>query len=298
MNDPQPVPSVWPAWLNRFRKWLQTQPEDKDELLQLLRQAQLDDLLSPDALHIMEGALQVAETHVRDVMIPRAQMVVITAAEKPDVFLETIIQSGHSRFPVVGENRDDVQGILLAKDLLHCYAQGKIEGNQWSHQFNLRDWLRPAVFIPESKRLHILLREFRTSRNHMAIVVDEYGGVAGLVTIEDVIEEIIGDIDDEHDSDDMVYIKPRDEGFSVRALTPIDEFNDHFNTTFSDEEFDTIGGLLLKAFGRVPKRGETLILAGFHFKVLRAAKRRIHLLRVREALPEETEDDKDRVTEP
>jgi len=291
MNDPQPA--VWSNWLNRFRKWLQSQPEHKHELLQLLRQAQHNDLLSLDALQIMEGAMQVADTHVRDVMIPRAQMVVIHGNERPDEFLETIVQSGHSRFPVVGENRDDVQGILLAKDLLHCYAQGNIEDNAWAQHFNLRDWLRPAVFIPESKRLHILLREFRTSRNHMAIVVDEYSGVAGLVTIEDVIEEIIGDIDDEHDADDTVYIKPRDEGYyTVSALTPIEAFNEHFNTSFSDEEFDTIGGLLLKAFGRVPKRGETLLLEGFHFKVLRAAKRRMHLLRVREANTEETEDGK------
>ncbi len=291
MNTPHST--VWPAWLSCFRKWLTSQPENKQELLQLLRQARQNDLLTLDALQIMEGAMQVAETHVRDVMIPRAQMMVIHANERPDEFLDTIVQSGHSRFPVVGENRDDVQGILLAKDLLHCYAQGNIEGSNWAQQFNLRDWLRPAVFIPESKRLHILLREFRTSRNHMAIVVDEYSGVAGLVTIEDVIEEIIGDIDDEHDLDDTVYIKPRDEGYyTLSALTPIEVFNGHFNTDFSDEEFDTIGGLLLKAFGRVPKRGETLVLAGFHFKVLRAAKRRIHLLRVRQASTEETEDDK------
>ncbi len=286
MNDPHPT--TRPHWLRRFNKWLKNQPEDKDELLQLLRQAQRNDLLTQDALQIMEGAMQVTETHVRDVMIPRAQMIVINAADRPEVFLDVIVQSGHSRFPVVGENRDDVQGILLAKDLLHCYAQ-----NTKGQQFSLRDWLRPPVFIPESKRLHILLREFRTSRNHMAIVVDEYSGVAGLVTIEDVIEEIIGDIDDEHDIDDAVYIKPRDEGYyTVSALTPIDEFNEHFKTNFSDEDFDTIGGLLLKAFGRVPKRGEALLLSGFHFKVLRAAKRRIHLLRVREAGAEEIEDDK------
>jgi magnesium and cobalt transporter len=192
-----------------------------------------------------------------------------------ETLLDLITDSGHSRFPVVGEKRDDVMGILLAKDVLHfCIGNHK-------EKLKLRELLRPAVFIPESKRLNVLLREFRTSRNHMAIVVDEYGGVAGLVTIEDVIEEIVGEIDDEHDLDDEIYIKPRECGrYTVRALTPVDVFNTYFKSDFSDAEFDTIGGLLMKALGHLPKRRETLVLGEFHFEVLRSDNRRIHLLRV------------------
>jgi magnesium and cobalt transporter len=209
-------------------------------------------------------------------MIPRAQTVALEVNEPPEKLVKTVIDSGHSRFPVVGENRDDVQGIFLAKDLLDYYATGQQE------PFNMRDVMRPAIFIPESKRLNVLLREFRTSRNHMAIVIDEYGGMAGLVTIEDVIEQIVGDIDDEHDFEDEVYINPRDNGYYlVWALTPIEEFNFYFETDLDADDMDTIGGLIMKAFGHLPKRGETIEFAGFKFEVMRANNRRIHLLRIK-----------------
>lgn len=268
------------SWFARLSQLLSNEPQDRDDLLVLLRDAQQRHLLSNEALSMIEGALEVSDIHVRDIMIPRAQMVVLPYDALPEDFLPTIINSGHSRFPVVADNRDDVQGILLAKDLLAYFAQRHRQSEEAPH-FNMRDLLRPAVFIPESKRLNVLLREFRASRNHMAVVVDEYGGVAGLVTIEDVIEEIIGDIDDEHDADTAVYIKPRESGqHTVRALTPIEIFNNYFKADFSDEEFDTIGGVLLKAFGHLPKRKESVELGGFHFEVIRADRRRLHLLRV------------------
>jgi magnesium and cobalt transporter len=252
------------------------EPQNKEQLLALLRHAQQRDLLTPDTLTMIEGALHVSEMHVRDVMVPRSQMVFLELHAPPENLVKTIVESGHSRFPVISDNRDDVQGIFLAKDLLDYYAKGRHE------RFDMRDVMRPAVFIPESKRLNVLLREFRTSRNHMAIVVDEYGGVAGLITIEDVIEQIVGNIDDEHDIDDTIFIKPsHNSTYLVRALTPIDEFNAYFKTQFSDEEFDTISGLLLQAFGHLPKRGETIALDHFHFEVIRASGRRIHLLRVK-----------------
>jgi len=279
------------AWLNRLFPWRANPPQDREQLLTVLRAAQQRDLISSDAMQMIEGALQFSETHVRDIMIPRAQMVVIDADTQPEQFLATIVNSGHSRFPVVGNSRDDVLGVLLAKDLLGYYAKlGKD-----SERFDMRDLLRPAVFIPESKRLNVLLREFRASRNHLAIVVDEYGGVAGLVSIEDVIEEIVGDIDDEYDLDDEIYIKPRDGGrYTVRALTPLEVFNKHFKSRFSDEDFDTVGGILMQAFGHLPKRGETLTLDGLFFEVLRADKRRIHLLRVRAV----TDADKSALSDP
>ena len=264
------------SWLERVKHAFSKKPQNKTQLITLLHDAQQRELLSTETLSMIDGALKVSEQHVRDIMIPRSHMVVLELYEPPDQLVKTIVESGHSRFPVIGENRDDVQGIFLAKDLLEYYAKG--EGNQ----FNMRDVMRPTVFIPESKRLNLLLREFRTSRNHIAIVVDEYSGVAGLVTIEDVIEQIVGDIDDEHDIDDQVFIKPNHQGFySLLALTPIEEFNEYFKANLSDDEFDTISGLLLQAFGHLPKRGESIKLNGFYFQVVRANRRRIHLLRVK-----------------
>lgn len=271
-----PYFSITVSWFDRIKQILSHKPQDKKQLITLLHDAKQRHLLSTETLGMVEGALQVSEKHVRDVMIPRSHMVVLELHAPPEHLVKTIIESGHSRFPVIGENRDDVQGIFLAKDLLDYYAKGG------SSQFQMRDVMRPAVFIPGSKRLNVLLREFRTSRNHMAIVVDEYSGVAGLVTIEDVIEQIVGDIDDEHDIDDQIFIKPsRNGSYIVRALTPIEEFNEYFKADFGDEEFDTISGLLLQAFGRLPQRGESIELDGFRFEIVRTDNRRINLLRVK-----------------
>ena len=253
------------------------EPKDREQLVELLRDAQQRDLLDPDALAMIEGVLQVAEMQVRDIMIPRAQMTVVERDASLDKILPVIIESAHSRFPVIGDNRDEVVGILLAKDLL-AYS-----GPDGAKNFSVRDILRPAVFIPESKRLNVLLKEFRASRNHMAIVVDEYGGVAGLVTIEDVLEQIVGEIVDEHDIEEDAYIKKHNDNvYAVKALTPIEEFNDYFYSKFSDEEFDTIGGLVMQRFGRLPRRGEVITIDRFRFKVLNADSRRIHLMQVTE----------------
>jgi magnesium and cobalt transporter len=266
------------SWFDRVKQALHNEPQDKEQLMVLLRDAQQRDLLSADTLTMIEGAVQVSEMHVRDVMIPRAQMVCLELYAPLEELVKTIVDSGHSRFPVIDDNRDDIQGIFLAKDLLVHYDASKDR----LRDFKMRDAMRPAVFIPESKRLNILLRDFRTSRNHMAIVVDEYSGVAGLVTIEDVIEQIVGEIDDEHDVDDQVFIRPtHHERYLVKALTPIEDFNEYFRTNFSDDEVDTIGGVVMQTFGHLPKRGETLELNGFHFEVARATGRRIHLLRVK-----------------
>ncbi len=263
-------------WFARLKHAISQKPQNQKQLVNLLHDAKKRHLLNAETLGMIEGALKVSEKHVRDVMVPRSQMVVLELHAPPDQLIKTIVESGHSRFPVISDNRDDVQGIFLAKDLLDYYAKGN------GHQFNMRDLMRPAVFIPESKRLNVLLREFRTSHNHMAIVVDEYSGVAGLVTIEDVIEQIVGDIDDEHDVDDQIFIKSSHQGkYLVRALTPIEEFNEYFGSKFSDEEFDTVSGLLLQAFGHLPKRGEKIELEGFYFEVARADNRRIQLLRVK-----------------
>ena len=260
--------------LERLSALIMREPEDREQLLELLHGAYEHNLLDADALAMIEGVLQVSEMQARDIMVPRSQMDVIDINESPDQFIPMVIQTAHSRFPVIGENKDDVIGILLAKDLLRYYAG--------EEEFNVRDMLRPAVFIPESKPLNVLLKEFRKNRNHIAIVVDEYGGVAGLVTIEDVLEQIVGDIEDEYDFEDVENnIVPEKGGqYRVKALTEIDDFNAAFGTHFSDEEFDTIGGLILKLFGRVPKRGEQISFDGLTFRVLRADSRRIHLLQV------------------
>jgi len=229
--------------------------------------------IGADALAMMEGALEVSETQVRDAMIPRSQMVVVNHDSPLEEFLPQIVESGHSRFPVIGEDRDEVVGILLAKDLLRFYVENPGE------KFEMRDLLRPAVFIPESKRLNALLTQFRESRNHMAIVVDEYGGVAGLATIEDVIEQIVGDIGDEHDPEAAEQIQELGDGrYNVLALTRIEEFNEYFSVHLSDDEYDTVGGLVMHELGRLPRRGEVLDFSGFRFKVLRADRRRIHAL--------------------
>ncbi|MDY6991997.1 MAG: transporter associated domain-containing protein [Pseudomonadota bacterium] len=275
ISTPSPTSST--SWLDRLLQALSShEPQNREQLITLLRQAHQRELLTADTLTMLEGALRVSEIHVRDVMVARANVVFLELQAPPETLIKTIVESGHSRFPIIGDNRDDVQGIFLAKDLLDYYAKGA------NYHFDMRDVMRPAVFIPESKRLNVLLREFRASRNHMAIVVDEYSGVAGLITIEDVIEQIVGNIDDEHDIDDKIFIRPsHKDTYLVRALTPIEEFNDYFKTQFSDEEFDTMSGLLLQAFGHLPKRGESIELNGFHFEVVRASGRRIHLLRVK-----------------
>ena len=250
-------------------------PRDRTTLIDMLREAENRNLLDHDALTMMEGALQVSDMHVRDIMVPRVQMNVVNNNSAPETLLSVVVEHGHSRCPVIGNDTDDIQGILMAKDLLYFF------GGKEHQKFNIKDIMRPAVFVPESKRLNVLLREFRYSRNHMAIVVDEYSRVSGLVTIEDVIEEIVGNIEDEYDVDKEAHIKPYGRNrHTVNALTPIHEFNDYFQTSLSDEEYDTIGGLVLNAFGHVPKRGELLELEGFMVKILRADQRRIHLLRM------------------
>jgi len=224
---------------------------------------------------MIEGVLQVADMQARDIMIPRSQMVVVSRDADPEKLISVAIKSGHSRFPVVGDSRDEVVGVLLAKDLLRYSV------NKASQQFSIRDVLRPAVFVPESKRLNVLLKEFRASRNHLAIVVDEYGGVAGMVTIEDVLEQIVGEIEDEHDIDEDTFIrKYSDTHFTVKALTPIEDFNEYFETEFRDDEFDTIGGLVTHNIGHLPRRGETIILDNFSFHIVNAGNRRIHLMQV------------------
>ena len=262
-----------PRLLDRLGALLMREPGDREQLVELLHSAYQRNLLDADALSMIEGVLQVSELQARDIMVPRAQMDVVDISDTPEEFLPKVIESGHSRFPVVGENKDDVIGILLAKDLLRYYA---------GHESNVRDMLRPAVFIPESKRLNVLLKDFRRARNHMAIVVDEYGGVAGLVTIEDVLEQIVGEIEDEYDFDETEaqILLDRNGLYRVKAQTSIEDFNATFGTEFPDDEYDTIGGLLLNRFGRLPKRGEVTTLDDHRFRVLRADSRRLHTLQV------------------
>lgn len=286
MNEERTESSHKPSWLERLSLALMGEPKDRDELIDLLRDAQQRELLDTDALAMMEGVLRVSETQVRDVMIPRAQMVVLEHDWSLERLIADVVESGHSRLPVIDESKDNVIGILIVKDLLaHAFDRRE--------DFNLRALLRPAKFIPESKRLNILLKEFRVNRLHMAIVVDEYGGVAGLITIEDVLEEIVGEIDDEHDVDDGAFIRPQGDAFILKALTPVEDFNEYFKAELSDERADTIGGLVMMELGRLPKGGETVDLDRFHFQVLRADNRRIHLLemtlRSEEAAPSTTE---------
>jgi magnesium and cobalt transporter len=266
-------PDSKPSLLERISHWLMREPEDREQLIELLHGAYENNLMDADALAMIEGVLQVSEMRVGEIMVPRAQMDVIDINDAPEVFIPHLIETAHSRFPVIDKDRDDIIGILLAKDLLRHYAEDDAD---------IRGMLRPAVFIPESKRLNVLLKEFRSNRNHIAIVVDEYGGVAGLVTIEDVLEQIVGDIEDEFDFDETEdNIVPEQDGtFRVKASTEIEDFNETLGVNFSDEEFDTVGGLVISRFGHVPKRGEWVSLEGMNFTVLRADSRRLHTLRV------------------
>jgi magnesium and cobalt transporter len=273
MSEERSEPSHKPSWLERLSLVLMGEPKNRDELMELLRDAQQRELLDPEALKMMEGVMRVSETQVRDVMIPRAQMVILEHDWSLERLIAEIVESGHSRFPVIDESKDNVIGILIVKDLLiHAFDRRE--------DFDLRVLLRPAKFIPESKRLNILLNEFRSNRLHMAIVVDEYGGVAGLITIEDVLEEIVGEIDDEHDTSDaeITFIRRQGDAYIVKALTPVEDFNHYFQADLSDERADTIGGLVMMELGRLPKGGEGVDLGRFHFQVLRADNRRIHLL--------------------
>jgi magnesium and cobalt transporter len=263
-------------WLKRIAQGFVGEPQDRQELLAMLREAAERGLVEADALTMLEGVLEVGDLQVRDIMIPRAQMVFVRRDDPFSKLLPVVVESGHSRFPVMDEDRDDIVGILLAKDLLRLYPA------EMRERFDIREYMRPVVFVPESKRLNVLLKDFRRNRNHMALVVDEYGGVSGLVTIEDVIEQIVGDIDDEFDvEDDHNIRKEAERQFTVRGVTRIEEFNEYFGAHLSEEEgFDTVAGLLMKEFGRLPRRGDSASIDGFEFRVTRADRRRIDALRV------------------
>ena len=250
------------------------EPTDRTELMEMLRDAADRQLMDGEALNIIFGALQVSEMQARDIMIPRSQLVYLHDEQSPDALLEKIIESQHSRYPVIGDNIDDIKGILHAKDLLRLVLDR-------DRDFDIKDWIRSAAVIPESKRLNVLLQDFRSTRNHMAVVVDEYGHVSGVVTIEDVLEQIVGEIEDEYDIDDDSFVKRLDDKtFNVKATTPIEDFNEYFDLEIEDDDFDTIGGVVLKAFGHLPDRGEAIDIEGMHFEVLNAESRRLRLLKV------------------
>ena len=275
MNDDRKPEVEERSWLDRLTHFISGEPQTKSDLEDVLSLAEEHEIIDQDARKIMEGALLVTNMQVRDIMIPRAQMIVIDSDESVQEALPKIIDAGHSRFPVIGEGMDDVIGILLAKDLLPL-----VESD--SAPPALRQLMRPVIAVPESKRLNVLLREFRQNRNHMAIVIDEYGGIAGLITIDDVLEEIVGEIEDETDVAEKKPIRPMSDGtFFVEALTAIDDFNAFFNTEFSDDEFDTIGGVVVNAFGQLPSRNQSIQLNHFEFSVIRADERRLSSLRVR-----------------
>lgn len=267
-------PPSKPNWLERLGALLLREPEDREQLVALLHSAFERNLLDSDALSMIEGVMHVSEMQARDIMVPRAQMDVIDISETPDKFIPYVIETAHSRFPVMEGNRDNVIGILLAKDLLRYNAD--------QENFNVREMLRPAVFIPESKRLNILLKDFRSNRNHIAMVVNEYGGIAGLITIEDVLEQIVGEIEDEYDFDEEEdnIVMEANNRYRVKSMTEINNFNEVLNTDFSSEEYDTIGGLVIKEFGRLPKHNESVIIDNLKFVVLRADSRRLHILQV------------------
>ncbi len=263
------------SWLERISQAFSNEPETVEDVLEILRDAETQDIIDADAMSIIEGAMQVIDMRVDEIMIPRSQMVTVKASQDPKTFLSDIMESAHSRFPVIGDNQDDVIGVLLAKDLLPLALENDLN---W---IKIREILRPPTFVPESKRLNQLLKEFKETRNHMAIVVDEYGGTAGLITIEDVLEQIVGEIEDEHDFDEETHIKARGDGsFAVKAITPIDDFNEFFKTELDEEEFDTIGGIVLKEFGHLPRRGESVEFAGLLFTIANADNRVIRLLQV------------------
>ena len=262
-------------WLDKITNIFSDEPDSSREIMEILRAAESRNILDTDSLSIIEGAMQVTDMQVREVMIPRSQMITVRSNQAPEDYIDSIIQSAHSRFPVIGESTDDVKGILLAKDLLPLAVRGDLKKGTVS------ELLRPASIVPESKRLNQLLKEFKQNRNHMAIVVDEYGGISGLVTIEDILEQIVGEIEDEHDFDDEALIKPLTRGeFNVKAITPIDEFNEYFSVDLPDQEFDTIGGLVLKKFERLPRRGDVTNIDQFQVTVLNADNRSIRLLKI------------------
>jgi magnesium and cobalt transporter len=278
------------SWLERLGQVFQDEPQNIEELVILLREAQKRQLIGSDALSMIEGVLQVSELRVRDIMIPRSQMVVISRDAVLEEIFPVVIEAAHSRYPVIDEDRTEVVGILLAKDLLPYNRQCK------ESRFDVRDVLRPAVFVPESKRLNVLLNEFRSNRNHMAVVVDEYGDAAGLVTIEDVLEQIVGEIEDEHDIEEAESIYQRSESeFTVKASTEVDDFNDYFSSNFSEDEVDTIGGLIARELGHVAEQGEEIRMGRFCFEVIRSDTRRIHLLKLTtEASESDSEPEKER----
>lgn len=261
------------SWRERLNHFLHPEPQDKSELLEVLEEAVTHQLIDPGALEMIEGVIDVSEMQVRDIMVPRSQMIVVEIDTPPEQFIPVIKQSGHSRFPVISETRDQIKGILLAKDLIDINFRDN------TNPFDLNTIMRPAYFVPESKRLDALLRDFRQKSSHMAVVVDEYGGVAGLVTIEDILEEIVGDIVDEHDTNEDAYIKKTAQStFLIKALTPIEDFNEYFDLELSDDDFDTIGGLVTQTLGHLPKRGETVTITPFEFKIIHADNRRIRLM--------------------
>ena len=272
--DPRPK-----SWIDKIAQVFSDEPTDTKSLLELLRNAEQDQLLDADALTIIEGALQVSSLQVRDIMIPRSQVVNIPAKLSPNEIIHLVTKASHSRFPVTGETVDDVMGILLAKDLLPLILNSQIE------ELDIKNIVRPATFVPENRRLNIMLKEFRETRQHMAIVIDEYGSVSGVVTIEDVLEQIVGEIEDEYDVDDESYIKKfDDENHIVKAITPMDEFNEYFGTKFTDQEFTTVGGLVLQQIGHIPERGETINIGPFLITVLNSDSRQIKLIKVTSTL--------------
>ena len=274
-DDQSPLDPRPKSWIDKIAHYFSDEPTDTKSLLELIRNAEQDKVLDADALSIIEGALQVSSMQVRDIMIPRTQVVTVPSDLGLNEIIELITKASHSRFPVIGETIDNVVGILLAKDLLPAML------NAGNSRFDIKDVVRPATFVPESKRLNVLLKEFRETRQHMAIVIDEYGNVGGVVTIEDVLEQIVGEIEDEHDVDDDSFIKKfDDQNHIVKALTPIDEFNEYFSTDFSEQESATIGGLVLQRFGHIPERDETTCIGAFTVTVLNADSRQIKLLKV------------------
>jgi magnesium and cobalt transporter len=263
------------TWLRKFVRDLAGAADDREALVDRMREAREQGLIDADALEMLEGVIEVADLQVRDIMIPRSQMVAVRRDDPADKLLPVVVESGHSRFPVMDDDRDDIVGILLAKDILRAFADESSSG------FDIRECMRPVVVVPESKRVNVLLKEFRRNRNHMAIVVDEYGGVSGLVTIEDAIEQIVGDIDDEFDVEEDQDIRQEGgSGFLVRGGTAIEDFNEFFGTELSDEEFDTVAGLVMKQLGHMPRRGESVNIAGMQVRVMRADRRRVEMLKV------------------
>jgi len=281
MSEGRPSRSGSQSWVRKLSN-LFLEPQDQEQLIELIRSASERHILDSEALSIVEGALSVSQMQARDIMLPRSQVVMVSRDAPAEETLKLVTETAHSRFPVIDDDRDDVIGILLAKDLLSAVV------NNGDFSFDLRELLRPAVFIPESKRLNVLLREFRARRNHMAIVVDEYGGVAGIVTIENVLEQIVGEIEDEHDIDDDAPILQRNENtYTIKALTMVEDFNEFFETDWSDEDFDTVGGYVMNQFGHLPERGEQITIDRFQFSILRADNRRVYLMKMVVLPPED-----------